>query len=177
MSKSLPTTSYAVLGLLSFGEPLSGYEIRKRSVFYWSPAQSQIYSELRRLEKLGYVTSEKVPQEGKPDKRMYTVLGAGLAELERWLAEDPVEPATIRHPLALRLYFGHLTTPERLEEMLNDFIKETEKALGELAVVQEFTENMPGHEHRAMVAEWSYAYHQAELDAARQALERVRAIT
>ena len=85
-----------------------------------------------------------------------------------------MEPTTIRHPLALRLYFGHLTTPERLEEMLETFIEETEKALGDLAVVQEFTENMPGHEHSAVVAEWSYAYHQAELNAARKALKRIK---
>lgn len=173
VSVSLPTTSYAVLGLLSAGESLSGYELRKRSVFYWRPAQSQIYSELRRLEKLGFVKSKKVPQTGKPDKRMYDITKAGIQEIKRWLHEDPVEPAVVRHPLALRLYFGSLSTPKRLEEMLEGFISQTKATLAELAIVQEFSENTLGHNYEAIVADWHYKHHQAELEAAQAALKRV----
>jgi len=51
----LPATGYAVLGLLSFGRELTGYELKQWAdgslrFFYWSPAVSQIYSELKRLE-------------------------------------------------------------------------------------------------------------------------------
>ena len=51
----LPATAWAVLGELSFGRELSGYDIKKWAdaslrFFYWSPAISQIYRELRRLE-------------------------------------------------------------------------------------------------------------------------------
>jgi len=56
--EELPTTAWAVLGLLSFGRELSGYELRKWAdasirFFYGSPAMSQIYRELRRLEAVG----------------------------------------------------------------------------------------------------------------------------
>jgi DNA-binding PadR family transcriptional regulator len=73
----LPGTAYAVLGLLSFGPELSGYELRQLALnslrfFYWTPAQSQIYRELRRLAGLGYVTGREVSQDSRPDKVAYS---------------------------------------------------------------------------------------------------------
>lgn len=60
MSQDLPITSYAILGLLTFGDELTGYEVKQRADitlrFYWvAPAMSQIYSELGRLTDLGLV--------------------------------------------------------------------------------------------------------------------------
>src|SRR5437899_2905799 len=54
----LPTTSYAVLGLLSFRGAMSRYDLKKWSdfslrFFCWSPATSNIYGELKRLRSLG----------------------------------------------------------------------------------------------------------------------------
>ena len=70
----LPTTTYILLGALTF-QPRSGYELKAlldRSVrhFYWSPAQSQIYADLRRLVERGLVTVQDVPQAHRPDKRL-----------------------------------------------------------------------------------------------------------
>ena len=50
----LPITSYALLGLLTFGDELTGYELKQRADstmrFYWTaPAMSQVYTELDRL--------------------------------------------------------------------------------------------------------------------------------
>ena len=77
-SHFLPGSAYAVLGLLSFGAELSGYELRQLALnslrfFYWTPAQSQIYRELRRLSGLGYVTGREVRQDGRPDKVAYSI--------------------------------------------------------------------------------------------------------
>ena len=60
MSQDLPVTSYALLGLLTFGDELTGYELKQRADFtlrfYWvSPAMSQVYSELARLTAAGLV--------------------------------------------------------------------------------------------------------------------------
>ena len=51
----LAATSWALLGMLSYEYELSGYDIRKWSdwsmrFYYGSPAHSQIYSELKKLE-------------------------------------------------------------------------------------------------------------------------------
>ena len=75
--EALPTTAYAVLGLLTFGE-MSGYDLKRMAnqsirYFFWSPASSQIYSELRRLKSLGYATEREVAQERRPDKRLYQI--------------------------------------------------------------------------------------------------------
>src|SRR4051812_50194201 len=56
----LPVTAYALLGLLTFGDELTGYELKQRADntlrFYWvAPAMSQIYTELGRLTEHGYV--------------------------------------------------------------------------------------------------------------------------
>src|SRR4028119_2379579 len=91
----LPTTTYAVLGLLGFGQELSGYEVRQwalRSLrfFFWTPAQSHVYRELRRLEGLGLAARRAVPQEGRPDKRVFAITDEGRRELARWIDEAPL---------------------------------------------------------------------------------------
>jgi PadR family transcriptional regulator AphA len=56
MASKLSMTSYGVLGLLTFGA-MSGYDLTKqaeRSIgYFWTPAKSQVYSELRRLAEMG----------------------------------------------------------------------------------------------------------------------------
>ena len=54
---SLSATGWALLGMLSYEKELSGYDIRKwihwsMRFFYGSPAFSQIYAELKKLEAL-----------------------------------------------------------------------------------------------------------------------------
>lgn len=176
----LPTTSYVILGLLSFGAELSGYEIRKWAqnlrFFYWSPAQSQVYSELQRLEELGLVRSRAVQQVEKPDKRLYQLTEHGGAELARWVCDAKVEPTIVKHSVALRLYFGHVTKPPVLIELLEKFIAETQTMLGQLAIVQEAMENEPQFAYSALVAEWSHHYYMAELAMAQRLIERLRQI-
>ena len=63
MSQDVPVTAYAILGLLTFGDELTGYEVKQRADvtlrFYWvSPAMSQVYTELRRLTGLGLVRAD-----------------------------------------------------------------------------------------------------------------------
>ena len=178
MSKPLANNSYTVLGLLSFGDKLSGYDLRQwaksLSYFYASPAQSQIYSELKRLEGLGYATSSKVSQEGKPDKRVYQITEAGKVEFTRWLTETPIEATTVKHSLALRLFFGHMASPEDLRAMLTSFIDKAKEQLGQLAIAQEYTENTEGFAYPALVANWSYGYLDNELKTAERVLEQLQ---
>ncbi|WP_328945179.1 PadR family transcriptional regulator [Streptomyces sp. NBC_00250] len=121
---ALPATSWAVLGLLSFGRELSGYDLKKWSdrslgLFYWSPSFSQIYSELKRLEKAGYADSRLVaPEAGSRDKRVYRITDEGLAAVRVWAGAAPVDPPVLKHGPMLRLWLGHLLEPERTREVL-----------------------------------------------------------
>ncbi len=116
-ARKLPTTSYGILGLLSFGER-SGYDLSKladQSIgFFFSPAKSQIYSELRRLVSLGYATERRVAQERRPDKRLYAITDEGREALREWLENPEVEPDEFKSPLLLKLFFGAETTRETL---------------------------------------------------------------
>jgi DNA-binding PadR family transcriptional regulator len=173
----LPNTTYAVLGFLSLHQELSGYELRKRAqnlrFFYWSPAQSQIYVELRRLLKLGLVEAREVEQSGKPDKRLYKINARGFEELSRWLNEGAVEPPVLKHSVALRLFFGHLAEPGRLREVLEGFIRDTEQTLADLTAVRESIKDNPRLRYPALVALWGLRYYGAELETAREMLERL----
>jgi len=177
-SKPLANTSYAVLGLLSFGEELSGYEIRKEAsalkFFYWSPAQSQIYSELRRLESKNYVTSQKVEQEGKPNKQLYKITDTGLTELQAWLSNEPVENTVMKHSMLFKLFFAHMTSPETLIEQLTSFITQSKEHLGQLAIVQEYVELDDKNPYQAYVLEWGEQHYQAEIASAEKLLEQLQ---
>jgi DNA-binding PadR family transcriptional regulator len=175
----LPNTAYAVLGLLAFGPELSGYDLKQWAdnlrFFYWSPAHSQIYAELRRLEERGLVTSRQVPQAHRPDKRLYRITQAGLAEARRWLDQGPVEPPVLKHSIVLRLFFGHLTQPERLITILNDYAASLEQSLAELTAVHEGLGDSEQFRFPALCAEWGEAYYQAELTIARQLAKQLAA--
>ena len=118
----LPTTSYIILGMLTYRE-LSGYDIKQlleKSIrhFYTIPAKSQIYTELRRLESLGYATVNEIPQTRRPDKWLYHITPKGRKEMQRWLAATTVPPDVYKSPLLLKLFFGHLVPREALVAMI-----------------------------------------------------------
>lgn len=93
-SMTISTLGYAILSLLA-RTPLSGYDIaremqRPKSFFFGHAQLSQIYPELARLEESELVTSTIIEQQGKPDKKVYTISLPGLQELQRWVVSPTV---------------------------------------------------------------------------------------
>jgi PadR family transcriptional regulator AphA len=130
---NLPTTSYILLGMLSSQER-SGYDLKlllDKQVHhvYWSPAKSQIYGELWRLEQAGLTTMTEVEQTNRPDKRLYRITPAGREALQQWLASPDVEPDVFKSPLLLHLFFGHLMPRQALIAQLE---KRQQKLAAEL---------------------------------------------
>jgi DNA-binding PadR family transcriptional regulator len=173
----LPNTSYAVLGMLSFGDELSGYQLKKRAdnlrFFYWSPAHSQIYAELRRLEKLGLVSHREVRQLRRPDKRVYRITATGQDAFETWMNEAPVEPVSLKHSVVLRLFFGHAGDPERLREVLSDYADQVSEVIEDLQGISEEISESDQFFYPAIVAEWGIGYYEAERRAALNAIQRL----
>jgi DNA-binding PadR family transcriptional regulator len=68
----------------------SGYELTRRfdrSIgYFWSATHQQIYRTLRTMESDGWVSATVVAQQGRPDKKVYTVSDAGRCALARWIA-------------------------------------------------------------------------------------------
>jgi DNA-binding PadR family transcriptional regulator len=132
-AQKLPTTSYIILGLLTFQE-MSGYDLKllaDRSVkyFYWSPTKSQIYSELRRLESHGLVTMREVIQERRPDKRIYTITPAGRQAIQKWLVQTDIKPDTYKSQLLLKLFFGSMASPPSLISLVEERQQELKEFL------------------------------------------------
>lgn len=78
-----------MLSLLSQG-PSHGYEVRARfeasAGGAWGPLNiGQVYQVLDRLRRDGLVTASHVPQQGRPDRNVYTLTESGRAELETWM--------------------------------------------------------------------------------------------
>ncbi|MFC7744609.1 PadR family transcriptional regulator [Nocardiopsis composta] len=75
---SLPVNAWAILGLLSSGTELTGYQLRQWAenvlgFFHSVPAMSQIYTELRRLERHGYVLGSEEEAPGGRARRSYRI--------------------------------------------------------------------------------------------------------
>ncbi|MFC7307948.1 helix-turn-helix transcriptional regulator [Streptomyces monticola] len=172
----LPPTAWAVLGLLSFPGERTGYELKKWAdsslrFFYWSPAISQIYAELRRLEARGYVTSRRSGPEEPRAKRAYAITEAGRTALGRWAdsGHDAGTPV-LKHPLLLRVWLGHLASPGHLRTLVEEHIARTE---GELKEVRDALARADGVEawgHPQIALRWSERRLLSELDLAKAML-------
>ncbi|HYZ11318.1 MAG TPA: PadR family transcriptional regulator [Actinomycetota bacterium] len=133
--RGLPTTTFAILGLLTFGE-MSGYDLTKlagRSVgFFWSPAKSQIYGELRRLVDLGFATEREIEQRDRPDKRVYRITERGVEELQSWLERPDEEPESFKSPFLVKVFFGHLMDRGMFVRRMREYRAQAEAHLGTL---------------------------------------------
>src|SRR5687768_456313 len=178
MSQDIPVTGYAILGLLTFGDELTGYEIKQRADmtlrFYWvSPATSQIYTELRRLTEHGLVAAQARTDGGR-EVTSYAITDAGQTALREWMDSTPAGFPVLKHPVLLRLLIGHVTEAEQTRQMLHDYVAELHGALDDLAEVREALRgaDRPGEPFRfpALVADWGLAYFAAETRHAQRAL-------
>ena len=86
--------------------PSSGYDLARRfdkSIgHFWQATHQQIYRELGRMERAGWIRSEPDPEAGRTRKRSYSVLPAGRDELMRWAAESAPLPV-LRDEFMVRL--------------------------------------------------------------------------
>lgn len=120
----LPATSYVVLGLVSI-RPGAGHDLAafaERSIGNFFPiARSQVYAELDRLCRLGWLSVTEVPQQRFPTKRIYEVTETGREKLKWWLEEQRVEPERHRNLFLVRVFFGDRVSRERLDALLDEY--------------------------------------------------------
>ena len=74
-----------MLALLEIEGERSGYDLLKlvstAIAHVWSPAKTQLYAVLPRLERDGFATARSVTQANKPDKRLYKISASGRRAL------------------------------------------------------------------------------------------------
>ncbi len=90
----LPTTSYAVLGMLAI-RSWTGYEltqqVRRSLVLCWPKNDSVLYDEPKRLVAKGYAVVSEEPA-GRRTRQRYSITPAGRQALRRWLGSPPGDP-------------------------------------------------------------------------------------
>ena len=171
----LPVTSWAVLGMLSFEQEMSGYDIKKWAdwslrLFYWSPSFSQVYGELKRLEQHGYVTARTVMQDEVRGKRVYPITDSGREAARSWARSAPVEAPVLKHGVLLRVWLGHLTEPERLREIVAEHRDNSERRRVEAVADARTARAETTWGHPEIALKWAERYHAAERDLAEQML-------
>lgn len=130
--------SHAILGFLNY-KPLSGYDLKKifdTSVrHFWAADLSQIYRTLTRLTEHGWVEMEVVEQDDRPDRKVYSITGAGRDELRRWLTA-PLRPHAPHSAELIQVFFAAQLSDE---EMLAMF----ERAADQVRAVLQQYEQIP----------------------------------
>ena len=111
---------FGLLGLLNYRDR-TGYDLAK--IFeasinkFWHAQTSQIYRELNRMEEKGWVASKSIVQEGKPNKRLYSITDDGKEAFDKWLKEPALLFENRHSPLLIFIFFGASAPHETLRRL------------------------------------------------------------
>ena len=112
--------AHAILVSL-ISEPKSGYDLAKQFDgtvgFFWQATHQQIYRELTKLDQQNWISAEVIAQEGRPDKKIFSVTDTGLAHLKTWLLQSS-DVASVKDEFLLQIYAGYLIPEEAIAEKI-----------------------------------------------------------
>ena len=118
--------------------PASGYDMKKcfeSSFGHFFPAgYGSIYPALATLARNGMVVFEDVPQEGRPDRKVYSITDAGRQELQKGLS-NPEPTHKVRSEFLATIWFAHLMEDEQIDTIVDNKLTEIE---GFLKLIDEF---------------------------------------
>ena len=117
------------LGVLTLGDA-SGYEIRKQFeegpfAHFFQASYGSIYPSLGRLLDKGLVSVTQHAQDGKPDKKVYSLTPAGRARFAEALGKLPA-PDSFRSEFLVYLFFAELMPKGQLETVFDTYHKHFE---------------------------------------------------
>jgi DNA-binding PadR family transcriptional regulator len=112
--------AYAILVSL-ISEPKSGYDLAKQFDgtvgFFWQATHQQIYRELTKLEQKSLIVAEAIAQDGRPDKKIFSVSDMGLAHLKTWLLQSS-DVAILKDEFLLKIYAGYLIPEDAIAKKI-----------------------------------------------------------
>ena len=131
---------YALLGFLNY-EPMSGYDLKKvfddSVTHFWSANQSQIYRTLARLVENSWAEMELVPQEDRPNRKVYHLTAEGRAALHEWL-HTPYTLPSQHISWLIQIFFAAALPHEEFIALLEDY---RAKVQAQLANYQEHVQD------------------------------------
>ena len=118
---------HGLLGLLNY-KPMTGYEINKEFYeslgHFWQAKSQSIYRELDAMEKDGWLISERIIQEEKPNKRVYSITAKGKTEFLEWLSspETDIEKTLhVKNAFLMRVAFSGEASREQALDLLRSY--------------------------------------------------------
>ena len=125
---SLNPLSYVVLALVGDGGA-GAHDLvqmtRQGGPVYWGGAPSRLYSEPKRLAKLGYLSTRSEPGRTHP-RTVYELTAFGRDALRAWLA-TPAHFPRIKNEAHLRLLAGDLLSDEEIVESFRGMLPELDE--------------------------------------------------
>lgn len=131
-----------LLGILS-ESPSTGYEIKQKfeTVFsnFYNASFGSIYPILHKLEQQEKIEVSVVHQEGKPDKKVYTITENGLKSFYYYLQTE-IEPRKNKWDFMVRMYFADNLPIQKQKEIIDVELMRQEDSLEELLELQKLLE-------------------------------------
>ncbi|SDH33863.1 transcriptional regulator, PadR family [Vibrio xiamenensis] len=125
---SLP---HVILTVLSTRDA-TGYDITKEFSstigYFWKASHQQVYRELNKMAQHELVTCVLEPQEGKPDRKVYSITDAGRKALGEWF-EQPTAHPTVRDEFSAKLMACAVQPSELFRVQLAELIEESKKLI------------------------------------------------
>jgi DNA-binding PadR family transcriptional regulator len=119
------------LGMLTDGEA-SGYDLKKHfeSTFghFFAAGYGSIYPALSSLLADGLVECTEIPQDGKPDRKVYRITPAGTAYLKTAL-DNPNPGHKVRSEFLATMCFAHLMSNDKIATLLDNRLAELDDYL------------------------------------------------
>jgi DNA-binding PadR family transcriptional regulator len=147
LAGDLNNVSYVTLALIGDGgaSPQDLVDMnRSGGQIYYAVAASRLYAEPKRLERLGYVSSEKRP--GKTRERtFYTLTAKGREALRRWALEPPALPR-IQNEAVPKLLSGDIVADD--EQLLAALLTLRDEIEGHQARLDEARKRLELLPHR-----------------------------
>lgn len=123
---SLP---HVILTVLSTRDA-TGYDITKEfsaSIgYFWKASHQQVYRELNKMGQQGLVTCVLEPQEGKPDRKVYSITDSGRSALGEWFDQPTAHP-TVRDEFSAKLIACSVQPSAPYRTQLGELIGESRK--------------------------------------------------
>ena len=113
------------LGVLML-DNASGYEIKKDFeegpfAHFYAAGFGSIYPALNALKAEGLVTCVEMEQDGRPDKKVYSITGNGREAFRRALHKHPT-PDSFRSEAIFMMFFAHLLDRDQLRHVYEDYL-------------------------------------------------------
>ncbi|MDN3698391.1 MULTISPECIES: PadR family transcriptional regulator [Vibrio] len=123
---SLP---HVILTVLSTRDA-TGYDITKEfsaSIgYFWKASHQQVYRELNKMAQNELVTCVLEPQEGKPDRKVYSITDAGRGALGAWFDQPTAHP-TVRDEFSAKLMACAVQPSTAYHAQLTELVEESRK--------------------------------------------------